>query len=295
MLKIKFIFFFLFWIVTCRYTIAGTVNLDFSNYRVGTSATVKIVGGQVSGPDFSNQFVIRDTPLRDGTVWTNIVDAVTGVSTNQFFSLLANERCPTGWNPVEPLTDNDLDIFAQWVNQYISQPRTLVFSGGGIPSYTYYKYPGIKVMLFQCYLPSGKWISGRLWDGGANIVVPPPQENASICTLNSQNLSLNYSSVNLNVEGLTQNANLIISCTNGDAGNYQLKLTGNNVTNGRLNFGNGVSAQISLNGTQVQANGDGISLKSLTNGSIPVNAILKGSASGPGTTNANGVLVLSAL
>lgn len=104
----------------------------------------------------------------------------------------------------------------------------------------------------------------------------------------------NYSSTSLNASGLTQSTNLVVSCTEGTPANYQLALTGSNVTSGRLNFGNGVSAQIKLNGTPVQANGSGIQLNALTSGTITINASLTGIASGPGTTNASGVLVLSA-
>ncbi|WP_272572583.1 hypothetical protein [Providencia sp. PROV258] len=131
--------------------------------------------------------------------------------------------------------------------------------------------------------------------GGPNDITPPELEDSAVCSLNSQNLNLNYSSTNFNVTGLTQNVNLMISCTSGSAKNYKLKLTGSNVTNGRLNFGNGVSAQVSLNGTQVQANGMGIQLDNLTSKSIPVSATLMGSASSAGVSNATGVLILEAL
>lgn len=130
--------------------------------------------------------------------------------------------------------------------------------------------------------------------GGPNDITPPELGESAVCSLNSQNLNLGYSSTNLNVNGLTKNTNLTVSCTSGNAKNYQLKLTGTNVTNGRLNFGNGVSAQVSLNGTQVQANGEGIQLNGLTSASIPVTATLVGTALEPGTTNANGILVLDA-
>ncbi|MEY0604501.1 hypothetical protein, partial [Providencia huaxiensis] len=117
----------------------------------------------------------------------------------------------------------------------------------------------------------------------------------SVCSLNSQNLNLNYSSTNLNIDGLTQNTNLNISCTAGNAQNYQLKLTGSNVVNGLLNFGNNVSAQVSLNGTPVLANGQGIQLNSLTSQTIPVSATLSGNASVSGVSKVTGILVLEAL
>ncbi|HGN1248426.1 MULTISPECIES: hypothetical protein [Providencia] len=126
-------------------------------------------------------------------------------------------------------------------------------------------------------------------------VLPETPVDKSVCSLNSQNLNLNYSSTNLNIDGLTQNTNLNISCTAGNAQNYQLKLTGNNVTNGNLNFGNGVSAQVSLNGSQVQANGPGIQLNSLTSQTISVSATLSGNASVSGVSKATGILILDAL
>ncbi|MDR2225962.1 MAG: hypothetical protein LBE52_08195, partial [Providencia sp.] len=101
-------------------------------------------------------------------------------------------------------------------------------------------------------------------------------------------------STNLNVSGLTKSTNLVISCTEGDTKDYKLKLTGSKVTNGRLSFGNGVSAQVSLNGIQVQANGSGIQLNGLTTSSIPVSATLAGTAATSGSSNASGVLVLEA-
>lgn len=131
--------------------------------------------------------------------------------------------------------------------------------------------------------------------GGPNDLTPPELGQSSVCSLNGQNLNLNYSSTSLNVTGLTQNTSLSVSCTTGDAQNYDLKLVGSNVVNGRLNFGNGVSAQVFLNGTPIQANGESISLNGLTSLSIPLSATLFGTAESSGVTNANGVLVLNAL
>lgn len=141
-----------------------------------------------------------------------------------------------------------------------------------------------------------KSMSNTCTPGGPGYVPDPePESIGSVCSLNSQNLNLNYSSSGLNVDGLRQSTNLTVTCTTGTPQNYQLKLTGSNTSQGRLNFGNGVSAQVSLNGTQVAANGTGISLNGLTSQMLPVSASLVGTASGPGVTNANGVLVLEAL
>lgn len=134
--------------------------------------------------------------------------------------------------------------------------------------------------------------------GEENGAPPPiPELTGSVCNLNSQNLNLNlnYSSTSLNVGGVTQSTSLNVSCTTGVAQDYQLKLTGSNVVAGRLNFGNGVSAQVSLNGTQVQVNGPKIRLNSLTSRTIPVSATLTGTAATSGVSNTTGILVLDAL
>lgn len=126
-------------------------------------------------------------------------------------------------------------------------------------------------------------------------VINPPAPN-SVCSLNGQNMSLDFNSTSLNVNGLSQSQNLNVSCTTGTAKDYNLRLTGSNVTDGRLNFGNGVSAQIYLNGTAVSANAaTGIRLNGLTNRTVSVRGDLVGTASGAGVTNAYAVLILDAL
>lgn len=143
---------------------------------------------------------------------------------------------------------------------------------------------------------------GTIWGQRFNVcpfgdgAINPPIENPdSICNLNSQSLNLNYSTTSLAVSGLTQTTNLVVSCSSGTPHNYQLKLTGTNVTNGRLNFNNGVSAQVYLNGVLVQANGPGIQLNSLTSRTIPVRATLTGTAATSGVSSTTGILVLEAL
>jgi hypothetical protein len=205
------------------------------------------------------------------------------------------ESCPNGWNPSGELSQVDFDVFAEWVNQYISRQPILYFMRGVTPSYKYYQYPGVRWMRFNCHLPTGKWIGGTIKTEGAQIVVPPPQENISVCSINSQNLNFVFSSSNLNVDGLSKTSKLIVSCTNGNAMDYQLKLSGNNVTNGMLDFRNGVKAKIFLNGTQIHADGSGILLNQLTSQTISINAILIGSAIESGLTHTNGILILEAL
>lgn len=175
----------------------------------------------------------------------------------------------------------------------INQP-TYYLSGPKFCMRTYLNYPKVKApvgidslqLYFDPYTICGA-------DEGAPP--PIPELTGSVCSLNSQQINLSYSSTSTNVSGLRQNTNLTVSCTAGKPQNYKLRLTGTNVTDGRLNFGNGVSAQVSLNGTQVAANGTGISLNGLTSQTLPVSASLVGTASAPGVTNANGVLVLEVL
>lgn len=126
-------------------------------------------------------------------------------------------------------------------------------------------------------------------------IVNPPIEKTSVCTLNDQNLNINLLSNQLRMDGVSSSGSLLVTCTAGPASDYTLRLTGTNVESGRLSFGNGVSANISLNGSGIQANGAGILLNSLQSGAISVNASLVGTASFPGLTNAYGILVLDAL
>lgn len=135
---------------------------------------------------------------------------------------------------------------------------------------------------------------GEGW-GGEVEVENPPATPPSLCSLNNQTINMNMSKNELNVNGLTDTGTVNISCTSGTPSNYTLRLTGSNVVDGRLSFGNGVSAQITLNGTQVAANGARITLPNLATTSLPLSASLVGTASAPGVTNANGILVLEAL
>lgn len=175
------------------------------------------------------------------------------------------------------------------INQSVS-----VLSNPSFCMRNYLEYPQVKA---SSTIGSLSLYSDPFTICGADEGAPPPipELTGSVCSLNSQQINLSYSSTNTNVSGLRQNANLTVSCTAGEPQDYKLRLTGTNVTDGRLNFGNGVSAQVLLNGTQVAANGTGISLNGLTSQTLPVSASLVGTASAPGVTNANGILVLEAL
>jgi hypothetical protein len=182
-----------------------------------------------------------------------------------------------------------------WINSKL--PTVLTLRSTPVPTGFVVQKTTISGLSSACklpkFLPNGV---GYNVGGSSTIIVNPPEGNpSSICSLNSQNLNIVFTSDSLAVNGLTKSTNLDVTCTAGDGKNYILKLTGNNVNNGRLNFGNGVFAQVSLNGTQVAANGAGITLNSLASKSMPVSASLVGTASVPGVSNATGVLVLEAL
>lgn len=175
------------------------------------------------------------------------------------------------WNGSTPIPspgvvrEATLDVWGEWTNKY-------------------------KVKM-SCRFSFG---AGDGW-GGEVEIVNPPAPAPSLCSLNNQTINMNMSKNELNVTGLTGSGNVNILCSSGTPSNYTLRLTGSNVVDGRLSFGNGVSAQITLNGTQVAANGPRITLPNLGTTSLPLSASLVGTASAPGVTNANGILVLEAL
>lgn len=211
---------------------------------------------------------------------------------------LTNQWCPVGTNfscvgPSSSCTADEL-LTAQnqsvaWINSIISQNPHL-----GNDTFNDVKANRVTESLWECRDRTAPYNWVRFKISIPAEVVPEIPSDKSVCSLGSD-INFNFSSTVLDVSGVSSTQTLPITCTSGDAQNYQLKLTGSNATNGRLNFGNGVSAEVSLNGTQVQANGSGISLNKLTSGSIPVSATLAGTASGSGVTNANGVLILDAL
>lgn len=201
-------------------------------------------------------------------------------------------------NPSYAYCDSDSEAGAiSWANRLLAGGVTFPFYtvNSGKPVSDYNSIVGVNMWGNSHLVCNGIYHVWFIPIGAKDVIINPPVQPNSSCSLNSQNLNLSYSSTNLNVNGLTQSTSLSVSCTAGTAQNYRLRLTGTNVTNGRLNFGNGVSAQVSLNGTQVSANGSGISLSGLTSRTIPVSASLVGSATVSGITTANGVLVLDAL
>lgn len=286
----------IFFMLCVFFSIPGfaIVEVDMSNYKNLITLT-----GSVTVSDFSfynacgNQTGCSGGQHREGPL-TRI--AVVSGDGKKIFLDYINNNYPTcnRHYPNRPIdwTDNEKKTFTEWANSYLSTSPVYFIYRGFAPS-EIQSYQLIAVY-FRCKSPqTGVALHVQMYPKAGEITNPPPLVGS--CTLNSQNLNLTYSSASLNVNGLTQSTNLNILCSGGNAKDYELKLTGSNVTNGRLNFGNGVSAQISLNGTQVQANSSGIQLNALTSRSISVSATLVGAASNSGTTSANGILILNAL
>lgn len=195
------------------------------------------------------------------------------------------------------ITDDSRVKFVAWVNRYLAKSPVLKVTyqsdlniAGNVEGLN------IQGLYFRCRsVGTGKVVHVQMYPEFGQNVNPPPEFNKSSCTLNNQSLALQFSSSSLYVSGQRQTGNIQVSCSAGDAVDYTMKLTGTNVTNGNLNFGNGVSAAITLNGISVKANGDKIQLNKLVSQNIPVSATLVGSANSSGVTTANGILVLEAL
>ncbi|HHN8583357.1 TPA: hypothetical protein ACRR2I_003887 [Providencia rettgeri] len=195
------------------------------------------------------------------------------------------------------LTEESRVKFTAWVNSYLAKSP--------IQKLTYQadidlagKIEGLNTnaLYFRCRnVGTGKIVHVQMYPDFAQSVNPPPEFNESSCTLNNQSLSLQFSSSSLYVSGQMQTGSIQVSCSAGDPVDYTMKLTGTNVTNGNLNFGNGVSAAITLNGASIKANGAAIQFHKLVSQNISVSATLVGSANSPGVTTASGVLVLEAL
>lgn len=274
----------------------ATITIDMANYK-----NYVTIAGSVTVSDFSwiqacgNEFGCSGGQHEEGPlIFINVVDTQgknnpLGYVNNNYPT--CNQHYPNrpmNWSNAEKAS------FVEWANSYLSSSPIyqIKYYSYKVPSYI--QSYQLNAVYFRCKSPeNGVALHIPLYTQVGEIINPPPI--VGVCSLNSQNINLNYSSNSLNVNGISQITNLNISCTSGDAIDYQLKLIGTDVTNGRLNFGNGVSAQVSLNGIQVQANGPGIQLNSLTSRSVPISATLVGTASSSGITNANGILVLDAL
>lgn len=290
LININFIACFMFFIPLA---VEGRIDWNFSNFPNSVSYN----GGVVVSEDIRN-ILLQDVASSQRSTYIQ-VRAKNDTGRYLIFSKIGEIiNCPNTVTTLNYDTQESLNMLAQYSSVMLMNASPLLKDTGPGLVANEETYPfGITAMVTMCSPiddPTKRVVVNYKNENG-EIVVPPPEITPnSACNLNSQNLNLNYSSSNLNVDGLTQSSNLNISCTTGDAQNYQLKLTGTNVTNGLLNFNNGVSAQIYLNGDPVQANGAGIQLNSLTSSTIPISATLKGNSLSSGPSYASGVLVLEA-
>lgn len=94
---------------------------------------------------------------------------------------------------------------------------------------------------------------------------------------------------------MRRNEQLHIICTAGVAIDYTVRLLANSETNGRLQFDSGASAQITLNGKNLVANGEKHVFPTLVTSDIDLGIELVGSASEAGVSTATGILLLEAL
>lgn len=243
------------------------------------------------------------TLLRSSAYMGGFTMGAMALGGNDFFTFrtysLKNQSCPVGTKfscvVASSSCTADERLTAQnqavtWINSIISQKPSL---GDTI----WYDLPATRVTesWWECRDRTApyNWVYFNM---PISVEILPEPTDKSVCSLGSD-VSFNFSSTVLDVNGISSTKTLPISCTSGDAQNYQLKLiaTGDNVTNGRLNFKNGVSGQVSLNGTQIQTNGTGIQLNNLTTSTISVGVTLYGTASVSGVSKATGILVLDAL
>lgn len=272
------------------------------SFSANAAITIRLLGG---GPVWSPVYIYGTIVGSDFTTTRPTVGG--SGSTRLFFFARAYKNGSLVWQSfthevivggmaVNTCHPDTRDMAVQTVNTYLSRGITLDQTA---PLQTEFDKVTVGVQI-ECKNNGPVGSGGTIYEINpyieAEIVNPPfpPTQPASVCSL-SNNVSLSYSSSTLNVNGLSQNSYLSVNCTSGTASDYMLRLTGTNVSGGRLSFGNNVSAQVYLNGTSVSVNGSGIRLNSLTSRSIPVRADLIGTAANSGTTTANGVLVLEAL
>ncbi len=270
--------------------------------------SVLIASGNITASDIQWDMwnPVNESAGWGGRTMTALATTLGSYKANFYMSSTANQWCPKNTHFTcldsysSPCSEAEINTAkiqaAEWVNSILSQNPRLTWSS----LYDMGTEPSVPAGLsdvfqthFQCRdtNPPQNWI--RISSHIPYAVNPPVPVDKSVCSLGSD-INFNFSSTALDVSGITSTKNLSLICTSGEAQNYQLKLIGNNVTNGRLNFNNGVSAQVSLNGTQVLANGSGIQLNNLKSQDIPVNVTLIGTSSLSGTSNALGVLVLEA-
>ncbi|NBJ32940.1 hypothetical protein GE191_04495 [Serratia fonticola] len=121
------------------------------------------------------------------------------------------------------------------------------------------------------------------------ITAPP---NASFCTFTTMPL-ITFVANTFDVTGSRRTETLHVQCTSGVPQNYTIRLLATSTdSGGRLLFNSGVSAQISLNGQNLDANGEKHVFPNMTTTDMLLAAELVGSSSDFGVSSASGVLIL---
>lgn len=271
--------------------------------------TTLVANGNISVSDiqWNTWNPVNETAGWGGRTMTALATTLGSIASNFYMGTSTTQWCPTGTHFTcldsinSTCSESEINTAKnqaiEWVNSILSQNPRLTWSslyGMGTESSVPAGLSQVFQTHFQCRDRTApqKWIT--ISSHIPYAVIPSPPDDKSVCSLLSD-INIKFNSTELNVNGLSSTQALSINCTSGSAQNYQLRLTGNNVSNGRLNFNNGVSGQVSLNGTQVQANGAGIQLNNLTSSTISVGVTLYGTASVSGISNALGILVLDAL
>lgn len=184
--------------------------------------------------------------------------------------------------------------FTVWANSYLATNPIFYLTRGIPPEYA--ERVSLRAIYFRCKSPvNGVALHVQLYTDTGTIIDPIPKPSS--CSFTTSAINLGFTSNNLTVNQ-TKTSSLNIGCTTGDPKNYKIRLkpaSGTNVNSGRLVFGNGVLAQVSLNGINLNA-GDDNSSVNITSSSVsttlPVQVVLSGTASNSGYSTAQGILVL---
>lgn len=187
------------------------------------------------------------------------------------------------------------NLWVQYANSVTG--RRLTLQSGNTP-----KPPStVQQASFACYTTNLRW-DGRPLRLRQNVLSPssitvvdpsnaPP--NASLCTIASIP-AITFVANTFEVTGTRKTETLHVQCSDGVPQNYTIRLlaTSTSGSSGRLLFTSGVSAQISLNGQNLDANGEKHVFPNLTTTDILLAAELVGSSSDFGVSSAQGVIIL---
>ena len=230
------------------------------------------------------------------------------LSTASFSSLAMATACPASFGTVSSSNADTVPVTTE--RRLVLKEHINTLFGAGVT----YKYnttmngsPWLTTRLatfvpsayhwFSCLAPTDKggtrgiralFYYGTVIDGVA------PGVSASVCTIGSSVLSVSFESMTTTVSQ-EKSLPLDVVCGAGVPVNYKLSLTSSLADGGRLSFGNGVTAAVSVDGVALPVNGDWIRLTSLSTGTKLLTIALSGSAYTSGVTTATGVLVLEML